>query len=119
LVYSLERLVEWIISNEDIRISFHSILAQVQFYSQLIFRDDTVMHNKVQEFLKAGEKMREQSLNLASKPCESLDSELLEEDFYFVEKTGAIVTLSSCVSLIHKYCSKLPSDRYILFSFFM
>lgn len=75
------------------------------------------MQNKVQEFLKVGDKMREESLKLASKPCEPLDNKLLEEGFYLVEKTGAIVTSSSCVSLIYKYCSKLPSDRYIFFSF--
>ncbi|XP_078159590.1 endoribonuclease Dicer homolog 2a-like isoform X3 [Carex rostrata] len=78
----------------------------------LVREGDILMQNKVQEFLNSGEKMRKESLKLASEPCEPLGSELLEEGFYLVEKTGAIVTSSSCVSLIHKYCSKLPSDRY-------
>ncbi|KAJ3701550.1 hypothetical protein LUZ61_005255 [Rhynchospora tenuis] len=81
-------------------------------YLLLIKKGDKSMENKVTEFLKSGEKMREESLKLSSKPCGNLDSELSKECFYLVEKTGAIVTSSSCISLIYYYCSKLPSDRY-------
>ncbi|KAJ4752041.1 Protein Dicer [Rhynchospora pubera] len=81
-------------------------------YLLLVKKGDKLMENKVLEFLRSGEKMREESLKLSSKPCGNLDSELSKECFYLVQKTGAIVTSSSCISLIYYYCSKLPSDRY-------
>lgn len=31
---------------------------------------------------------------------------------YVVDVTGASVTADSSVSLIHRYCEKLPSDKY-------
>lgn len=31
---------------------------------------------------------------------------------YFVESTGATVTLDSSINLIKKYCEKLPGDKY-------
>lgn len=35
-----------------------------------------------------------------------------EKDAYFVDLTGASVTTDSSVSLIHRYCEKLPGDKY-------
>lgn len=35
-----------------------------------------------------------------------------EMDSYFVDSTGASVTADSSVSLIHRYCEKLPGDKY-------
>lgn len=37
-------------------------------------------------------------------------------DAYSVHATGALVTADSSVSLIHRYCEKLPSDTYGCFS---
>lgn len=31
---------------------------------------------------------------------------------YYVDATGASVTADSSVSLIHRYCEKLPGDKY-------
>lgn len=38
---------------------------------------------------------------------------------YRVDSTGATVTADSSVSLIHKYCEKLPKDRYVYSSFLL
>lgn len=54
--------------------------------------------------------MRKESLRHASLPCVPLESDLQEDDFYCVESTGAVVSLSSSISLIYFYCSRLPSD---------
>jgi hypothetical protein len=35
-----------------------------------------------------------------------------EANVYHVDKTGASVTADSSVSLIHRYCEKLPGDKY-------
>ncbi|KAK1360669.1 hypothetical protein POM88_045143 [Heracleum sosnowskyi] len=56
--------------------------------------------------------MRQESLRHAAVPCQPLDTEIYNEEFYQVDTTGAIVTLSSSVSLIYFYCSRLPSDGY-------
>lgn len=37
---------------------------------------------------------------------------------YFVDVTGASVTADSSVGLIHRYCGKLPGDRYENISLF-
>ncbi|XP_015169591.1 endoribonuclease Dicer homolog 2-like isoform X2 [Solanum tuberosum] len=68
----------------------------------------TRMHN----YMASGEIMRQESLRHASIPCSPLDDELYDEPCYKVESTGAIVTLSSSVSLLYLYCSRLPSDGY-------
>ncbi|XP_058216237.1 endoribonuclease Dicer homolog 2 [Rhododendron vialii] len=73
---------------------------------------DTSMLNKVRDYIASGEIMRAESLRHASLPCAPLDNKLFDEVFYRVESTGAIVTLSSSVSLIYFYCSRLPGDGY-------
>lgn len=58
--------------------------------------------------------MRMESLRLASIDCMPLESNMDDEVYYQVESTGAIVTLSSSVSLIYFYCSRLPSDWLVI-----
>jgi len=36
---------------------------------------------------------------------------LEKKDAYYVESTGASVTLDSSVNLIHRYCGTLPRDQ--------
>lgn len=43
----------------------------------------------------------------------SLASYRTEEIYaYYVDATGTCVTADSSVSLIHRYCEKLPGDKY-------
>ncbi|KAK1384264.1 Helicase [Heracleum sosnowskyi] len=67
---------------------------------------------RVDNYLASGQLMRQESLRHAAVPCQPLDTEIYNEEFYRVDSTGAIVTLSSSVSLIYFYCSRLPSDGY-------
>ncbi|KAK1400758.1 endoribonuclease Dicer-like [Heracleum sosnowskyi] len=67
---------------------------------------------RVDNYLSSGKVMRQESLRHAAVPCQPLDTEIYNEVFYRVDSTGAIVTLSSSVSLIYFYCSRLPSDGY-------
>lgn len=67
---------------------------------------------RMQNYMHSGEIMRKESLRHASIPCSPLDDELHDEPCYKVETTGAVVTLSSSVSLLYFYCSRLPSDGY-------
>ncbi|XP_022864745.1 endoribonuclease Dicer homolog 2-like [Olea europaea var. sylvestris] len=78
----------------------------------MIKRGDTAILKRVENYLASGERMRKECLSHASLPCEPLDNELKSEEYYKVETTGAIVTLTSSVSLLYFYCSRLPSDCY-------
>ncbi|KAK6915779.1 Helicase, C-terminal [Dillenia turbinata] len=73
---------------------------------------DPVQLKQVENYLNSGKIMREESLRHSSLPCEPFTSEMCNEDYYRVESTGAIVTLSSSVGLLYFYCSRLPSDGY-------
>lgn len=42
------------------------------------------------------------------RPCSIEDTHT-----YYVNVTGASVTADSSVSLIHRYCEKLPGDKYV------
>ncbi|KAK8291997.1 hypothetical protein V6Z11_D06G092800 [Gossypium hirsutum] len=47
-----------------------------------------------------------------SDPCLLKDHTFEETNVFIVDATGASVTADSAVSLIHKYCGKLPGDKY-------
>ncbi|XP_060186301.1 endoribonuclease Dicer homolog 2-like isoform X1 [Lycium barbarum] len=78
----------------------------------MIGSGDSSTLTRMQSYMASGEIMRQESLRHASIPCSPLDDELLVERCYKVESTGAVVTLSSSVSLLYFYCSRLPSDGY-------
>ncbi|KAJ0644742.1 putative ribonuclease III [Helianthus annuus] len=78
----------------------------------LIPSGDTETLEKVQNYLISGEIMRQESLNHASEPCAPLDGDIMNEAVYHVESTGASLSLSSSISMVYFYCSRLPSDGY-------
>lgn len=75
------------------------------------YSDDKPGMDRVEKYLASGDMMRREALRHADLPCEPLGTEMYGEAWYRVESTGAIVTLSSSVALLHFYCSRLPSDR--------
>ncbi|XP_058102614.1 endoribonuclease Dicer homolog 2 [Magnolia sinica] len=81
-------------------------------YLLLIRSGDSSTLSRVKNYLTSGDIMHEESIRQASIPCLPLETEMCNEDFYCVNTTGAIVTLSSSVALIYFYCSRLPSDQY-------
>lgn len=81
-------------------------------YVLLVNSGDLKTQSRLKKYLDSGEIMRKESLRHASLPCVPLETDLQEEDFYCVESTGAVVSLSSSISLIYFYCSRLPSDLY-------
>ncbi|KAJ9703323.1 hypothetical protein PVL29_004924 [Vitis rotundifolia] len=81
-------------------------------YLLMVRSGDDKTLSRLQTYLDSGKVMREESLRNASLPCARLKSSLDEEEFYGVESTGAIVTLSSSIGLLYFYCSRLPSDGY-------
>ncbi|KAL3323675.1 hypothetical protein AABB24_038037 [Solanum stoloniferum] len=77
----------------------------------MVRKGDDATLTRMQNYMDSGEIMRQESLRHASIPCSPHD-ELYDEPCYKVESTGAVVTLSSSVSLLNFYCSRLPSDGY-------
>jgi len=68
--------------------------------------------------------MRKESLHHSSLPCESLESDQFNDQAYRVPSTEAVVNLSSSITLIYLYCSRLPADGLVrlllpLFHFFL
>ncbi|KAJ6429335.1 hypothetical protein OIU84_020879 [Salix udensis] len=80
-------------------------------YLLMVKRGDFSTHARLQNYLASGDIMRRESLRHASIPCSPFLG-VLDDEFYRVESTRAVVTLSSSVSLIYFYCSRLPSDGY-------
>ncbi|KAK9075164.1 hypothetical protein SSX86_003484 [Deinandra increscens subsp. villosa] len=78
----------------------------------LISREDMETLKKVQNYLISGDIMRKESLIHASEPCAALDNDILNETVYYVDATKASLTLSSSISMVYFYCSRLPSDGY-------
>ncbi|KAF5745855.1 endoribonuclease Dicer 2-like [Tripterygium wilfordii] len=81
-------------------------------YVLMLESEDLSTHSRMKNYLASGDIMRKESLRHAHDPCPSLKSDQFDEEFYRVESTGAIVTLTSSVGLIYFYCSRLPSDGY-------
>ncbi|CAL0334495.1 unnamed protein product [Lupinus luteus] len=79
-------------------------------YVLMVKSGDSVTHSRLEKYLASGDIMRKESLRQSSIPCGSLEQ--LPEEVYRVESTGAIVNLSSSITLIYLYCSWLPSDGY-------
>ncbi|XP_076928332.1 endoribonuclease Dicer homolog 2-like [Bidens hawaiensis] len=78
----------------------------------LIPSEDPKTLEKVRNYLKSGDIMREESLIHASEPCTPLNNDILNEARFCVESTGASLSLSSSISMVYLYCSRLPSDGY-------
>uniref|UniRef100_A0A803L442 Uncharacterized protein n=1 Tax=Chenopodium quinoa TaxID=63459 RepID=A0A803L442_CHEQI len=68
--------------------------------------------SRMKNYLSSGDVMRKESLSHASLPCQPVEFDEFDGISYRVPSTGAVVTLSSSVSLIYFYCSRLPSDGY-------
>ncbi|EOA32908.1 hypothetical protein CARUB_v10016233mg, partial [Capsella rubella] len=80
-------------------------------YLMMVESGDLSTQSRLKRYLSGGKRMREESLHHSLVPCPPLPDDSDEPSFR-VESTGATVTLSSSVSLIYHYCSRLPSDEY-------
>lgn len=80
-------------------------------YLMMVERGDMDTQSRLKKYISGAKRMREDSLSHSLVPCKPLPDDSSGE-VYRVNSTGAIVTLSSSVSLIYFYCSRLPSDEY-------
>ncbi|KAK7303573.1 hypothetical protein RJT34_14482 [Clitoria ternatea] len=81
-------------------------------YILMVKSGDSATCSRLQRYLASEAIMREESLRRSSEPCNPLESDQLHEETYRVASTGAIANLSSSITLLNLYCSRLPADGY-------
>ncbi|KAK9099556.1 hypothetical protein Syun_026601 [Stephania yunnanensis] len=79
-----------------------------------VFRGNIEERNMMHEIIKSENFMIDAALN--RDPDASIVTSCCMEDSYSyrVDSTGASVTADCSINLIHKYCDKLPGDRYTI-----
>ncbi|CAJ1962982.1 unnamed protein product [Sphenostylis stenocarpa] len=81
-------------------------------YILIVKSGDSVTCSRLEKYLASGDIMRKESLRHSSLPRDPLEGDQFDEETYRVASTDAFTNLSSSISLIHLYCSRLPSDGY-------
>lgn len=64
------------------------------------------------DIIQSEQSMMDSVKNRDPKTRVTKPANLKETATYYVESTGAFVTADSSVSLVHRYCAKLPQDKY-------
>ncbi|XP_052735386.1 endoribonuclease Dicer homolog 2 isoform X4 [Vigna angularis] len=80
--------------------------------SLLEYSGDSATCSRLEKYLASGDIMRKEALRYSSLPCDPFEGDQFDEETYRVANTDAFANLSSSISLIHLYCSRLPADGY-------
>lgn len=78
----------------------------------MVYRGNVKQRNQLFDIIKSEYSMKNTALNRDPDSCSLKPCRIGETNAYFVNATGASVSSDSSVSLIHRYCAKLPGDRY-------
>ncbi|PIA59016.1 hypothetical protein AQUCO_00400102v1 [Aquilegia coerulea] len=79
----------------------------------IMIESENMEQTRLLEDMKRSEhSMKDFTLNRDPESCISKECYMEEPNTYVVESTGASITADSSVSLVHKYCDKLPGDMY-------
>ncbi|ESW19460.1 hypothetical protein PHAVU_006G127100 [Phaseolus vulgaris] len=81
-------------------------------YILMVNSGDSATCSRLEKYLTSGDIMRKEALRHSSLPCDPLEGDQFDEETYRVASTDAFANLSSSISLIHLYCSRLPADGY-------
>ncbi|KAL9315523.1 hypothetical protein ACSQ67_016524 [Phaseolus vulgaris] len=81
-------------------------------YILMVKSGDSVTCSRVEKYLASAAIMRKESLRHSSLPCDPFEGDDFDKEAYHVASTGAIANLSSSISLIYLYCSRLPADGW-------
>lgn len=77
-----------------------------------ICRGNLKQRNKLFDIIRSERSVTDTALSRDPEACFLKACTYVKTKSYIVESTGASVTTDSSVNLIHRYCEKLPSDRY-------
>ncbi|KAL7588569.1 hypothetical protein Lser_V15G38263 [Lactuca serriola] len=78
----------------------------------MLQRGNAKQREHVCDIIRSEQTIMESSKKRDPNTCVVEPCNFKETEAYFVEATGASVTVDSSVSLIHRYCSKLPGDKF-------
>ncbi|XP_023744994.1 endoribonuclease Dicer homolog 3a isoform X1 [Lactuca sativa] len=78
----------------------------------MLERGNAKQREHVCDIIRSEQTIMESSKKRDPNTCVVEPCNFKETEAYFVEATGASVTVDSSVSLIHRYCSKLPGDKF-------
>lgn len=81
-------------------------------YIIFLQRNNGKQENRLLELIRSEESMRAEALNRPQYPTSVEKKRAEGMDFYRVDCTGATVNTDSSISLIYRFCSKLPGDKY-------
>ncbi|XP_008793257.2 endoribonuclease Dicer homolog 3a-like [Phoenix dactylifera] len=81
-------------------------------YVIMLERGNIQQRNLLFDIIRSKHSMLDTALNRDPHALISKLSSDEEIDAYYVESTGARITADSSVSLVYKYCEKLPRDKY-------
>ncbi|XP_042485493.1 endoribonuclease Dicer homolog 3a [Macadamia integrifolia] len=81
-------------------------------YVIMLERGNIKQRNLLFDIIQSEHSMAETALNRDPNACISRVCCIDETNAYVVESTGASVTVDSSIGLIHRYCEKLPGDKY-------
>ncbi|KAF5179568.1 Endoribonuclease dicer-like protein [Thalictrum thalictroides] len=81
-------------------------------YILMLERENVEQRNLLYEMMRSENSMTDSTLNRDRDASISKVWYIEEPNTYFVDSTGASVTTDSSVSLIYRYCEKLPGDMY-------
>lgn len=78
----------------------------------MLERGNAKQREHVCDILRSEKFMMQTAKKLDPNSCVVKPAKIKEPETYRVESTGASVTHDSSVSLIHRYCSKLPAEKF-------
>ncbi|XP_022635484.1 endoribonuclease Dicer homolog 2 isoform X2 [Vigna radiata var. radiata] len=81
-------------------------------YILMVERGDSATRSRLEKYLASVDIMRKESLRHSSLPCDPFEGDDFDKEAYHVASTGAVANLSSSISLVYLYCSRLPADGY-------
>lgn len=80
-----------------------------------LFRGNAKQREHVCDIIRSEHSMLDSAKKRDPDTCFVKPCNFKEIEAYYVDSTGASVTAESSVSLIDRYCAKLPSDKYVSF----
>ncbi|KAK9273139.1 hypothetical protein L1049_017946 [Liquidambar formosana] len=81
-------------------------------FVMMLERGNIKQRDQLFDIIRSERSMTDTSINRGPDACVLKACTFDETDTYFVDTTGASVTADSSVNLIHRYCDKLPGDKY-------
>ncbi|KAJ7958428.1 Endoribonuclease dicer-like protein [Quillaja saponaria] len=78
----------------------------------MLERGNVKQRNQLFDIIKSERSMADAAINRDPDGCTLRACSAEETNAYLVYSTGASVTTSSSICLIHRYCEKLPGDKY-------